>query len=375
MGVTAGLRDELDQLVESTPQDRDRYVDFLRAFAIAVVVLWHWVFSITHWEAGELVMPNPIEHVPGAWLATWLLQIMPLFFFVGGFANLATWQSVRDDGEGTMGFYRKRLRRLLIPVAAFVGAWMIFEAFAHLLVPGYRGVLAYGMIVIVPLWFLAAYLWVVALVPVTARLHERTGSAGAAGLAALVLAVDAARFGLGLEGLGWLNTAMVWVVVHQLGYLYRDGTLLRAGRGGQVLVALAGLALLAALTSLEAYPRSMVAVPGQEHSNIYPTNAAILGVAGLQAGVALLLRGPVCTWLERRVVWKAVVATNAVIMTVFLWHMTGLVAAVGVYEALGGQLLAEPTAAWWAQRPLWLLGPALLTAPLVALFSPLEMRS
>ena len=73
----------VDQLVDATPAGRDRYVDFLRALSIAVVVCWHWVFSVTQWRAGRLTMPNPIGEVPLLWSATWLLQIMPLFFFVG----------------------------------------------------------------------------------------------------------------------------------------------------------------------------------------------------------------------------------------------------------------------------------------------------
>src|SRR4051812_34076017 len=53
------------------PTSRDRAVDFLRAFSIAVVVLWHWVFSITHWnDHGAMSMPNPIGHVPALWVLT-----------------------------------------------------------------------------------------------------------------------------------------------------------------------------------------------------------------------------------------------------------------------------------------------------------------
>src|SRR4051794_28905202 len=79
----------VDELVALTPDTRDRSVDFLRAVSITVVVLWHWVFSITHWNAhGALTMPNPIGHTPALWFLTWILQIMPLFLFVGGFATV-----------------------------------------------------------------------------------------------------------------------------------------------------------------------------------------------------------------------------------------------------------------------------------------------
>src|SRR5690606_31975894 len=65
-----GFVRELDRLVAATPPHRDRYVDFLRVVAIGVVVLWHWSLSVLSWSGGRWVMPNPIHHVPGSWLAT-----------------------------------------------------------------------------------------------------------------------------------------------------------------------------------------------------------------------------------------------------------------------------------------------------------------
>jgi hypothetical protein len=95
----AGLPN-LDALVDATPATRDRVVDFLRAASICVVVLWHWSLSITHWNADyALVMPNPIGYVPGKWALTWVLQVMPVFFFVGGYANLAGCEAVTRDGR------------------------------------------------------------------------------------------------------------------------------------------------------------------------------------------------------------------------------------------------------------------------------------
>ena len=39
--------------------------------------------------------------------------------------------------------------------------------------------------------------------------------------------------------------------------------------------------------------------------------------------------------------WRAVVAANGVAMTVFCWHMTALVAFVGLYQAAGFTLRSE----------------------------------
>src|SRR4051794_14524441 len=110
----------VDQLVDATPSSGDRFVDFLRGMSIAVVVCWHWVLSVTQWRDGRRVMPTPGGDAPLLWTLTWLLQVMPLFFFVGGYANSASWTATRRQGRGTIDFARRRLDRLFRPVAVFV---------------------------------------------------------------------------------------------------------------------------------------------------------------------------------------------------------------------------------------------------------------
>src|SRR3954466_6148012 len=138
----------LDRRVAATPTGRDRTVDLMRAVSIAVVVIWHWTGSVTHRRDGEIVMPNPIDQVPLLWLATWVGQIMPVFFLVGGFANLAAW----DRAAGSAGaFLRLRLTRLLRPTAVFLGIWAVLELVLLLVVPGHPGVLSYGRVIATPL--------------------------------------------------------------------------------------------------------------------------------------------------------------------------------------------------------------------------------
>jgi hypothetical protein len=116
----------------------------------------------------------------------------------------------------------------------------------------------------------------------------------------------------------------------------------------------------------------MVAVRGEAVSNMYPTTACIAVLAVFQMAVAMLLRPAAERWLNRRAVWKAVVAANGVAMTVFTWHMTALVAVIGIWRLFGLELLRQPTSAWWAQRPVWLIGPALVLAILVTIFARFE---
>ncbi|QSB13478.1 acyltransferase [Natronosporangium hydrolyticum] len=367
----------LDELVTNTPARRERYVDFLRVFAIGVVVLWHWALSIHYWSEAQhrWVMPNPIHEVPGGWAATWLLQIVTVFFVVGGYANGAAWWAAQQGGAGVASFYRARFQRLLVPVAVFLAVWAVFDLALLLLVPGYTGVLNYGQILFTPLWFIGAYLWVVLLVPVTATLHERHKWLTLFGLAAVIAAADLGRFAAGWSELGWVNSALVWVFAHQLGYFFRDGTLDRLGRLGAAGLVVAAVAALVGLTELAGYPRSMVATVGQEYSNILPTTLPIAVVAVLQVGVMLLIRAPVSRWLRRPRVWKVVVAANAVILTVFLWHMTALLAGLATLRGLGVPLRTEPTLQWWLERPLWVLAPAIVLVILVAVFGSFEWAS
>jgi fucose 4-O-acetylase-like acetyltransferase len=362
--VTATATDTLDLLVDATPASRDRYVDFLRALSIAVVVLWHWVFSITHWRHGRLVMPNPIPSVPGLWTLTWVLQIMPVFFFVGGYANAAGWESTGRVAD----FARRRLRRLYRPVAAFVLAWAAFDVLARLLWPAYPGVLRFGLVVFVPLWFLGVYTGVTLLTPWTHRLHERFGVAAAAALAAGSLLCDVARLRFGIGGAGLVGSACVWLFAHQLGYFYRDGSLLRIGRR----LALGGLLALAALTTFGPYERSMVATPGKAVGNMFPTTACIAALAVFQAGLAMLLRPAANRRLAQRRPWRRVIALNSVAMTVFVWHMTALVVVIGALKLAGIALPAHASAGWWLARPLWLAAPGVVLALLVALFRGIE---
>jgi acyltransferase-like protein len=366
----------IDALVDATPDSRDRVVDLLRAVSICVVVAWHWTFSILHWHDGALTMPNPVGDVPGLWTATWLLQVMPLFFLVGGYANLAGWEATVRRGGGARQFLAKRFARLLRPVAVYVVAWTVLDLAWR--AGGGRSVLDWGSVVFVPLWFLGVYAGVVALVPVTARLHgtgrdgaHRRGAVGT--LAALglgVAAADVARLGFDLDAggvTGLAGSAFVWVLCHQLGYWWQDGSLVSGGRRVAVAVTAAGLAALALLTGLGPYSRSMVAIRGEDTSNMFPTTACIAALAVLQLGVVLLVRDRLDAWLRRRrPAWRAVVAANGVAMTVFCWHMTALVAFVGLYQAAGFTLSSEPTAAWWLTRPVWLAGPGVLLAVLVA---------
>ncbi|QAY71875.1 hypothetical protein ET471_12675 [Xylanimonas protaetiae] len=350
-------------------------VDLLRVLSLGVVVLWHWSLSLTQWNAaGALTMPNPIPDVPGGWAMTWVLQVMPVFFLVGGYANLAGWQAVTRDGAGARRFLAARMRRLLAPVLPWLACWVVFDVVVQ--AAGGRSVLAWGMAVLAPLWFLGVYAAVVAAVPLTARLHAAWGWRVLAALAVVVLAADAVRLGPGWGApvTGLLGSLAVFLFAHQLGYFWRDGTLLRGGRRTAAAVTAVGLAALVLLTTLGPYSRSMVSVAGEATSNMFPTTAPIAALAVFQLGLALLARPWLAARLQRPRAWRAVVAANGLAMPVFVWHMTALVAFLWLYERAGFTLATEPTGGWWLTRPVWVVGPGLVLAAMLAVLSRCRRR-
>ncbi len=357
----------VDRLVDSTPADRDRTVDALRVACIGVVVLWHWCLSVTHWVDGRLTMPNPIDSLTAGWALTWVAQVMPLFFLVGGYADRAA----MGDRVAWRPIVGRRLRRLVVPAGVMIAVWAGLEVTRRLVSPGGEPFWVTYRVVLVPLWFLLVFGAVVALAPLTLRWHRSRPLATLVVMVGAVLAADAVRFLGGWTPAGWFNVVAVFVAVHQGGYLWRDHGL--EGRGG--LLTVVGLGALTVTTTTLGYPASMVATPSTDFSNMFPPTAAILAVAVLQAGLV----GLATPWLrricQRRSVWRGVVAANGVAMTVFCWHMTAAVAAIAVFEGLGGHLLGRPSVAWWLQRPVWVVMPGVALAGLVAVFGRVEARS
>src|SRR5262249_34262771 len=65
-------------------RQRGGYLDALRAGSLLVVVLWHLLATKLTWSADGPHATNPLGSVPGLWLGTWVLQVMPVFFYIGG---------------------------------------------------------------------------------------------------------------------------------------------------------------------------------------------------------------------------------------------------------------------------------------------------
>ena len=341
-------------LAEATPPSRNRYIDFLRAVSILAVVFGHWMMAAPQMIDGELDVQHLLVVAPWTQVATWVLQVMPVFFVVGGYANAASWETAQRNGGTYSIWLRSRMQRLVLPVLPLVATWTVLG-----IVAGQLGVDAYLIRVgsinaLIALWFLAVYVLAVALVPISRVVWKRFGMWSFWALVGLAGVVDWAALSGVLPDAGWANYVFIWVAVHQLGYLWRDGGL--AGPRQAVPWAIGGAIAVAVLVNLGPYPASMVDVPGSDASNSAPPTLALLALGLIQTGLLAALEPAANRWLQRFHPWTATVLVNGMIMTIFVWHLTAMILILGLAFWAGGLGLSiEPAGAlWWWTRPLWM---------------------
>lgn len=365
----------LRELAGRTPARRERYVDLLRAVAITMVVLGHWLIAvIDHDDAGRLRGHNALEELVSYRPGTWLFQVMPLFFLVGGYANAASLESHRRRGGDAGGWLRDRSGRLIRPTTVLLVLLALAALVARLLGAGPTQVREVVWYATIPLWFLSAYLCVVLLTPVMYPLHRRFGLAVPVVLLVLLTLGDLARL-LGERELGYGNYLFGWLAMHQVGFAWRTGNLPMRPRLGVPLL-LVGLTAVLLLTLVGPYPTSMINQPHQRIQNMSPPSLALLALATAQLGLIMLLRGPAERWLRRPGPWTLVVGMNSVVLTIFLWHLTAVILVAGALDALGAlPTPAVGSAAWWLWRIPWLILLALMLAVLVAVFGRVEPRA
>ncbi|OLB76330.1 MAG: hypothetical protein AUI14_19160 [Actinobacteria bacterium 13_2_20CM_2_71_6] len=361
----------------ATDNGRNAYVDWLRAFSLLVVILWHWAFTLITWNPANGPHANsPLGFTKGFWILTWLLQVMPLFFYIGGFVHLRSWERAQARGERLAHFVGTRLRQLAVPAALLVLTWAALGAgLGRYFDLNGETIRRTVKLIVSPLWFLAVYLMLIALLPIALWLHRRFGILVVIWLGGLAMTTDVLRFHYHLDPLAWLNMVFVWALAHQAGFFYRqvvdaprqvDWTLLWAGLFGLVGMVFSGL-----------YPGSMVGVPGDRFSNVAPPTFVIVCLLVFQVGVVEVLR-PTMERLLVRPRWALVNSTiNRFALPLFLFHSTGMALSRFITWRLGLQSADKPPPdlTWWLLRPVAVLGPLVCTLPVIFLFGRRWIRA
>ena len=342
---------------------------------MVAVAIGHWaVVAVSIDESGDLSAGNALGEAPSlAWM-TWLLQVMPLFFVVGGFASAMSLDAHRRKGSGRPeDWIAGRLRRMVAPTALLAGTWGVLLAGGVL--TGMPGIVVLGATAAaVPLWFLANYTIDTAVAPYLLPRFRKRPVLVAGALLLVFGTVEALRFAQ-VPAIGHINWVIGWLLFQVIGFAWSDDLLPR----GSKMLMVAGAMWCAALAAVAIgpWPIAMVHFPGLENSPTHPPSLALLLFGAAYSATAIAAAPLVSQWLaDHRQAWTLVVAGNAISMSIYLWHMTAMVGACLVLWGMGW-LPAAPVggALWWVQKvPLMLLALVLLVG-IVTLVGPAERRS
>ncbi|WP_234375542.1 acyltransferase family protein [Streptomyces sp. CB01373] len=353
---------------------RDRYVDFLRAWAIVLVVFGHWLITALARgrDGAEITAPELLAVLPWTQWLTLLFQIMPLFFLAGGYSAGGSWARAREVGGTAAGWVRRRAVRLLLPTGVYSALVLTAVGISSALevAPGTLALVGWAMAM--QFWFLPVYLLLSALTPVLHTAHRRWGFRVPAALSAAALVADTLMLTAHVPYVGMLNYVLVWGVAYQLGFCWRDGLLTGRRRVPAAMAAGGGLAF-AGLVALGPFPVSLILVTGQIPSNTDPPSAAMLAWAVAQVGLCLLVAPMARRLAAREGVWRVVRRVGGASMTLYLWHMLPVLIVAAAFYLTG--LAPEPalgSLAWWALRVPWLLALGIVLAGVAVALRPLQ---
>lgn len=400
MGVAA-LLPPVRRVAESTPPERDRIIDAVRAFALVVVVFGHLLMAVVYWpEAGDVRIGNLMASYPALQYLTWLLQVMPIFFAFGGAASVIAWRKA-DAGDVLYSMWMwGRVQRLLRPVLVYLAVMAVFSAVMTVFVgPQLDPLLA---IINGPLWFLGVYTITLLFLPAMWWVHQRSRS-----IAFVILVPLAVAVSVGVTILGWplwigfLNFVLCWLVIQQLGFFWGEKTRHRTW----VWVAVLSLLVNVALVYYGPWPMSLVGLPGDvldfdeisilgtrisvpgfhgEYSNMSPPSVVLLLHGLTLVSLVFVARRPLERLLQRPRVWLATTFMMLTAMSLYIWHLLAIVLALTALRSLGyppptrlGPTgFPEPTST--SEYALWFLGFlalfVLLLAALVLLTWPTQYR-
>ncbi|MEW1975576.1 acyltransferase [Microbacterium profundi] len=355
----------------STRATRDTGIDLVRALCVLGVVLLHsMMVGVTVTDSGPL-FANASD---GSWWITplsWVLQVMPLFFVIGGFAGYTSLRRAQQRGGTAKEFVAARIHRLVLPAVVTIGVVGIVLTVllangvpADLVaIAGYR----YGQ----PLWFLGVFLLCQALLPLFAAAHRRAPWITITLIVAAAVAVDAVRNATGIDGVGFVNLAFVWLALQQLGFFFAEGRIDALTRRTRIVIGISAVAALVTTFLTGTYSPDLIA-------NINPPSASLLLVGVAHTMLLSILRDRVASWSRLPLPSRFLTFVTPRAMTIYLWHMPVLLAMAGasaVFAMTTGIALPEPSSIeWWMTRPLWLVTVVALTAGIAFLLAGIEAR-
>ena len=335
--------------------ERDLTLDLVRVACVLLVVVVHLLLAGVALGDDGIVLEKTLEEQSWFNVVSFIFQIMPAFFVVGGFAAKTGWESLnrkhpeRSFNELASTFVRVRLARLARPAVAVMAFFVVALGAAKLIGAPDELVSAVASGVGSPMWFLAAYMIAQAAAPWLLRAHAARPVLSLVVIGLAAVAVDAVRFLSGVTMLGLPNIGFVWIFAQQLGFWYQDGWFARRSKASLVgIVALAYAIAVAAVWLVDGYSWNMLA-------NQFPPTVPLMVLAAAQGALLALAKLPLTALMRTRAAQGIVFVAGTRLMTIYLWHLPVIMAIIGL-QLLAPQWLSEPgSLRWWLERiPIYL---------------------
>ncbi|MCC2594627.1 acyltransferase [Tessaracoccus sp. OS52] len=336
-----------DRQVVAVEKRRNHTIDVARATSVLIVVVFHgFVYQGAITPDGLVVD----QWHPPRWIfwLSWFLMAMPVFFVCGGFSHALIVDKMRARGTGYGHFLANRGRRLTGGLGIFVTFFAILGSVAAWLWSVEVAVELTSALMKL-LWFISVYLVLVLFAPLLVQLHDRFGGWVLVVMMAAILVVDRSIIVDRDTGIGQLNMFLVWPLCHQLGIAYQRGWF-RHGRAWRawLTIILAALGIVVLVTRF-GYPESAVGFGNMPVANHIPPTLAMALLGFAQAAVlGLVERAGWLRTLPPRVE-RFIARLNALMMTVYLWHVPCLLIGGGLLlvvarmvPALSGILVSQP---------------------------------
>lgn len=341
---------------------------------MVAVAIGHWIaISVALDGDGGLDAGNALADAPQLGWVTWIFQVMPLFFVVGGFASAMSLDAHQRNGGRGADWVAARLRRMLAPTVVLAGTWLALLGAGT--AAGIGSIAAAGAVAAaIPLWFLANYTIDTAIAPWVLPAFRRRPAAVASGGVALFVAIEIASQS-GMPFIGQANWVLGWLLFQVAGFAWRDDLLPSGRRLVRLSVALWTSAAVA--VAVGPWPLAMVHHEGLAHSPTHPPSIALLLFGAAYSATAIAAAPRVSAMLARSPrTWTAVVAANAVSLTIYLWHFTAFVVVAAGFYAAGLLPTADvASAAWWMQKTPMIVLAAVVLGGIAMLVSGVERRA
>ncbi len=264
---------------------------------------------------------------------TWLFQIMPLFFFAGVAASVESFpHPAGPHGANWGNWLMRRCTRLYRPCSSTWRSGSRRWRSCGTSSPSTCTKPVAG-ISIQLLWFLGAYVLVLAAVPLLAR-TPLPGASSERSRARMCSSRSSTRSGsasAGPTGLGYLNL-IAWLIPGMLGVAYRR----RLIRCRDALVLGAGMLVVNLLLIwLGPYELSLVGLESQRLKNMTPPSLLLAGHAIMMCAFAIAAAPAIARWARRPRVLVADRDRQLGAMTLYLWHIPPLLAMHLAFDYLG----------------------------------------